>query len=148
MLEQYHGRAVRLFPDNPLVPFHGAFLDHEMRVRGRWSYLPDFVDRAISLPIQLQDWIVDASIEDGPDSGDSGNNGVGRDGNDHKGDGHKEESDDRDNDLSPTTALKATIPSKCDSNVVYRQSTTSMPQNKNLTEITLRDPPDRKPVRT
>ena len=53
-LNDYHGRAVRLFPDNPRVPFHGAFLDHEMRVRGYWPYLPYYADRPIGLPIQWQ----------------------------------------------------------------------------------------------
>lgn len=125
-MEEYHGRAVRLFPDNPHVPFYGAFLDHEMRARGCWSYLPDYGDRAISLPIQWQDWIVDASVEDGPDGGDNRNNGDGRHGNDYKGDGHEKEEGD-DNDLSPTSG--------------------TMPQNKKP-DRNYSQRPDRKPVRT
>jgi len=64
-LECYHGRAVHLFPDNPRVPFHGAFVDHEMRVRGHWPYLPYYADRPISLPIKWQEWIVDGPGDDG-----------------------------------------------------------------------------------
>lgn len=59
-LEQYHGRAVRLHPNEPRVPFHGAFLDQEMRVRGLWPYLPYYKDRLVNLPIQWQTWINDA----------------------------------------------------------------------------------------
>jgi hypothetical protein len=37
----YHGKAVSLNPNDNRVPFHGAFLIHEMRVRGRWPRRPD-----------------------------------------------------------------------------------------------------------
>lgn len=67
-----------------------------MRVRGLWPYLPDFVDRAISLPIPWQDWIVDAPGGDGGGSGDGG---------DDRGDGDEGESENV--DLSLTTVLKA-----------------------------------------
>jgi hypothetical protein len=58
-MEKYHGRAVRLFPDNPRTPFHGAFIDQEMRTRGRYPYQPDFADRPIELPIPWQIWMTD-----------------------------------------------------------------------------------------
>jgi hypothetical protein len=58
-LEPYHGRAVGLYPDDPRVPFHGAFLDQEMRVRGIWPYLPFYKDRPVALPFQWQAWIND-----------------------------------------------------------------------------------------
>lgn len=51
-MDEYHGRAVRLFPDDPRVPFYGAFLDLEMGVRGLWPYLPYYADRPISLHIR------------------------------------------------------------------------------------------------
>ena len=53
-LERFHGRAVRLFADSTRLPFHGAFLIHEMRVRG---FCPFADDRRISLPIPWQSWI-------------------------------------------------------------------------------------------
>jgi hypothetical protein len=45
-LEAFHGKAIRLDHQNTRVPFHGAFLIREMRVRGRW---PRRRDRPISL---------------------------------------------------------------------------------------------------
>jgi hypothetical protein len=56
-LEPFHGRSVRLFANDPHTPFHGAFIDQEMRVRGRYPYEPEFADRPIELPIQQQTWI-------------------------------------------------------------------------------------------
>lgn len=53
-MERFHGRAVNLNPSDPRTPFHGAFLIHEMRVRGRWPLLSD---RQIPLPILWQSWI-------------------------------------------------------------------------------------------
>jgi hypothetical protein len=53
-LEQYHGKAILLDPDNTRVPFHTLFIIHEFRVRGRWPFI---ADRAISSPIPLADWI-------------------------------------------------------------------------------------------
>ena len=126
-LEQFHGRAVRLFPDDARVPFHGAFIDHEMRVRGHWPYLPFFADRPISLPIQFQEWIVDT-----PGGGHGGDGVIG---NIHR----KGESKD---DLSMTTFFKT----GGDSNVIYRRfseqqyTSSTVPQNKSPTTITFRDP--------
>ena len=51
-LEPYHGRAINLCPGDHL-PFHGAFLVHEMRVRGYWPFRED---RPISLPIPWPNW--------------------------------------------------------------------------------------------
>lgn len=53
-LERYHGRAINLHADDNHVPFHGAFLLHEMRVRG---FSPMYRDRAVPLPILWADWI-------------------------------------------------------------------------------------------
>ena len=81
-LKEYHGRAINLDPDDPRVPFHGAFLFHEMRVRGRW---PLRADRPINLPIDWQNWIL-ANDDDDDDDGDNddndGHNDDERDGND------------------------------------------------------------------
>lgn len=86
-------------------------MDHEMRVRGLWPYLSFYADRPISLPIQWQDWIVDAP------GGDDGDDGDGMDGSDDKGDGHEEEeNDDGDDDLSLSTVVDK---SECD--IIYRQ---------------------------
>jgi hypothetical protein len=51
---KFHGRAVNLIPSDPRMPFHGVFLIHKMRVRGRWPLLRD---RQIPLPILWQSWI-------------------------------------------------------------------------------------------
>jgi hypothetical protein len=59
-LERFHGRAVSLNPNDPRTPFHGAFLIHEMRVRGRWPLLRD---RQIPLPILWQSWIPDPNVK-------------------------------------------------------------------------------------
>ncbi|KZP31232.1 hypothetical protein FIBSPDRAFT_945258 [Athelia psychrophila] len=67
-MEQYHGRTVNLRPNCPRLPFHGAFLIHEMRVRGFW---PSQADRPIALPILEQDWISGSSS--GPIPPASGN---------------------------------------------------------------------------
>ncbi|KAJ7670521.1 hypothetical protein B0H17DRAFT_1085788, partial [Mycena rosella] len=40
-LTPFHGRRVNLDPIDPRVPFAGAFLIQEMRVRGRWPFLSD-----------------------------------------------------------------------------------------------------------
>jgi hypothetical protein len=68
-LEQYHGRAVRLLQHDPRSPFHGAFLFHEMRLRGFW---PLSYDRPISLPILWQTWIRTNSDGDPVEIGDDG----------------------------------------------------------------------------
>jgi len=68
-LEQSHGRAIRLFPDDPRVPFHGAFLFHEMRVRG---HLPLAEDRPLRLPIRWQAWMPKVSGNNGNGSDDDG----------------------------------------------------------------------------
>ncbi|KAK2461027.1 hypothetical protein APHAL10511_006968 [Amanita phalloides] len=70
-LEVYHGRAINLHEGDDRLPFHGAFLFHEMRVRGYW---PLREDRAVPLPIAWVDWIED---DDG-DNGDGGRRGRGR----------------------------------------------------------------------
>jgi hypothetical protein len=72
-MEEFHGRAVRLYPDNPRTPFHGAFVDQEMRTRGRYPYQPAFADRPIELPIPWQTWITDApGGHDGEATADTG----------------------------------------------------------------------------
>ncbi|KAF9507170.1 hypothetical protein BS47DRAFT_1352021 [Hydnum rufescens UP504] len=81
-LQPFHGRAVRLFPSNRCLPFHSAFLIHEMRVRGFWPFAED---PTIPLPIQWQSWIHDVPND---------NQGNGDDGDDHGGDDH--DSDDHD----------------------------------------------------
>ena len=53
-MEIFHGKAINLHVDNDLLPFHGVFLFHEMRVRGFW---PQNEDRATTLPITWVDWI-------------------------------------------------------------------------------------------
>ena len=78
-MEEYHGRAVRLFPDNSRTPFHGAFIDQEIRTRGRYPYQPAFADRLIELPIPWQTWITDVP---GGDDGDVGGGGDSEDGGD------------------------------------------------------------------
>ncbi|KAF9507575.1 hypothetical protein BS47DRAFT_1333211 [Hydnum rufescens UP504] len=66
-LQAFHGRAVRLFPGSGRLPFHGAFLIHEMRVRGFWPFANDPI---IPLPIPWQAW-----IQDGPDGAQPDDNG-------------------------------------------------------------------------
>jgi hypothetical protein len=53
-LEPFHGRAVNLSASSRRVPFHGAFLSHEMSVRDEW---PSEEDREITLPVEWQKWI-------------------------------------------------------------------------------------------
>ncbi|KIL55321.1 hypothetical protein M378DRAFT_91062, partial [Amanita muscaria Koide BX008] len=53
-LEVHHGKAINLDTSDDRLPFHGAFLFHEMRVRGYW---PLRGDRAIPLPIRWVDWL-------------------------------------------------------------------------------------------
>jgi hypothetical protein len=53
-LEPFHGRAVGLSAGDSRMPFHGALLIHEMRVRGFWPFAED---REILLPIPWQAWI-------------------------------------------------------------------------------------------
>lgn len=79
-LEQYHGRAINLNADDSRVPFHGAFLSQEMRVRGRWLFR---ADRPISLPIDWQTWIPTIADNDGDSDGDDGDNGNGSGGHGH-----------------------------------------------------------------
>jgi len=98
-LEQYHGRAVRLYPNDPRVPFHGAFLDHEVRVRGRWPYLPDYKDRPVNLPIQWQAWIKDVpNSTDGDGHDEDGETKGDMDGGD---DEDKEMGDDLSKTIGP-----------------------------------------------
>ena len=70
-MREYHGRAVRLFPGDSRVPFHGAFLIHEMRVRG---VRPFADDPTIQLPISWQRW-----IQLNPDDDGSGDDDDARD---------------------------------------------------------------------
>ncbi|KAF5386029.1 hypothetical protein D9615_002642 [Tricholomella constricta] len=100
-LEKYHGRAVRLFPDDSRTPFHGSFVDHEMRVRGQYPYGPEFVDRPVNLPIQWQPWIDDIF---GKDSGGSHS----RDGGKGRRGQKKHTSDDEMEDMSLTVVSKHT----------------------------------------
>jgi len=93
-MEKYHGRAVRLFPDNPRTPFHGAFIDQETRTRGRYPYRPAFADRPIKLPIPWQTWITDAPGGDGGGGADDGHHAMEKD------------QDDTTNNLSSTVVLK------------------------------------------
>ena len=53
-LEGYHGRAINLHAGDVRLPFHGAFLIHEGRVRAHW---PLSRDRAITSPILWVPWI-------------------------------------------------------------------------------------------
>ena len=53
-LEVYHGRAINLHEGDDRLPFHSAFLFHEVLVRGYW---PPRADRPIPLPIAWVDWI-------------------------------------------------------------------------------------------
>jgi len=66
-MREYHGRAVRLFPGDSRVPFHGAFLIHEMRVRGSRPFADD---PTIQLPISWQSWIQLNPDDDGNDDDD------------------------------------------------------------------------------
>ena len=61
------------------MPFHGAFLFHEMRVRGYW---PLREDRAIPLPIPWVDWLTtdDGDNKDGDDMNSDNGAGGGGDG--------------------------------------------------------------------
>jgi hypothetical protein len=79
-LNAFHGRAIRLFPSDSRLPFHGAFLIHEMRVRG---HNPFAHDSRIPLPIGWQSWIGLAPDDDGgeDDGGDDGEDD-GEDGGD------------------------------------------------------------------
>jgi hypothetical protein len=56
------------------LPFYGAFLFHEMRVRGYW---PHRADRAIPLPITWVDWLDDDDGDDGNGRGRGGRGGRG-----------------------------------------------------------------------
>jgi hypothetical protein len=64
-LEAFHGRAVRLLRDSLRLPFYGAFLIHEMRVRGRWPLIDN---REIPCPIPWQEWISNNGSSDVDDS--------------------------------------------------------------------------------
>jgi hypothetical protein len=88
-LSAFHGRAIRLFPNDSRLPFHGAFLVHEVRVRGHYPFAADSILR---LPIEWQSWTGLAPDDDGGDNGhDDGdddnnysNDGDGGDDNLHK----------------------------------------------------------------
>ena len=71
-MEVHHGKAINLDASDDRVPFHGAFLFHEIRVRGYW---PLREDRAIPLPIRWVDWLT-TDDDDGGGGGD-GDNGDG-----------------------------------------------------------------------
>ncbi|KAF8349528.1 hypothetical protein F5887DRAFT_914458 [Amanita rubescens] len=75
-LEVHHGKAINLDASDDRLPFHGAFLFHEMRVRGYW---PLHEDRAIPLPIRWVDWLAtdDDDDNDGDDRDSDGDNGDG-----------------------------------------------------------------------
>ena len=64
-LEIFHGKAINLHEDHAQFPYHGAFLFHEMRVRGA---NPLCEDRTIHQTIDWVDWI---------DVGDRGGRGRG-----------------------------------------------------------------------
>jgi hypothetical protein len=66
-LEKFHGLAVNLNPNDIRTPFHGAFLIHEMRVRGRWPLLRD---RPIPRTIRWQSWISPSDVSNGEDHED------------------------------------------------------------------------------
>jgi len=66
VLEPFHGRAINIRVGNRL-PFHGAFLVHEMRVRGHWPFRED---RPISLPIPWPKWAPRNCGDDHDDKGD------------------------------------------------------------------------------
>jgi hypothetical protein len=53
-VDGYHGQTINLHPGDPRLPFHGAFLIHEGRVRAHW---PLNRDRAIPSPIPWVPWI-------------------------------------------------------------------------------------------
>ena len=79
-IKRYHGRAIRLFPNNKRIPFYGVSIDQEMRVRGRYPYILDYADRAISVPLKWQRWITDAPDDgNGGVGGSSGDSGDGED---------------------------------------------------------------------
>jgi hypothetical protein len=80
-LEVHHGKAINLDASDDRLPFHGAFLFHEMRVRGYW---PLREDQAIPLPIRSVDWLT--TDDDDDDDGDDGA-GDGGDGDGDNGDG-------------------------------------------------------------
>ena len=65
-METYHGRAINLHAGNDRLPFHGAFLFHEMRVRSFW---PLHGDRPIPLPISWADWIIPPGVGHGQGRG-------------------------------------------------------------------------------
>ena len=69
-LEEYHGQAINLHAGNDRLPFHGAFLIHEGRVRAHW---PLSRDRAISSPIPWLPWINPGG--NGPGGGGGGGDG-------------------------------------------------------------------------
>ena len=75
-MEDHHGKAINFDSSDDRLPFHGAFLFHEMRVRG---YHPLRKDRAIPLPIRWVDWLT--IDDDDDDDSDGGQVGRGRGGN-------------------------------------------------------------------
>ena len=82
-LEVHHGKAINLDASDDRLPFHGAFLFHEMRVRGYW---PLREDRAIPLPIHWVDWLTTDDDDDNGDNRDS-DDGAGGGGDGDNGDG-------------------------------------------------------------
>ena len=111
-MEEFHGCAIRLFPDNPQTPFHSAFVDQEMCTQGRYPYQPAFADRLIKFPIPYQTWITDApgrhDGDSGRDSGDSRDDENSGDDamDDIMGDQDRDACDAKPDDLSSTTVLK------------------------------------------
>jgi hypothetical protein len=101
--ECFHGHAVRLYSGDRRTPYYGAFIDQEMRVRGRYPYA-QYGDRAIALPIQWQSWITDAP---GANSG-GGENGVDSRGKGGEGDEGGHNSDMKVDNLSQTTLASRT----------------------------------------
>ena len=86
-MEDHHGKAINFDSSDDQLPFHGAFLFHEMRVRG---YHPLREDRVIPLPIRWVDWLTiddDDDDDDGDDRDSDDGAGGGGDGDGNNGDG-------------------------------------------------------------
>jgi len=108
-MEQWHGSAVRLFPTDPRVPFHGAFIDHEMRTRGRYAYEPEYVDRSIRVPAPWPTWIPDVPGGNGGDSDEDDGDDITKENEEDGGKDDDAMEDPDDHDLSSTVVLKRSI---------------------------------------
>ena len=102
--EQYHGHSINLNAGDPRLPFHGAFLIQEMRVRGRWPFR---TDRPITVPINWQGHFPAPDDDDDGDGDGHDDHNNNNNNNKHPGNPDPERGNDAANhDILPSTVMR------------------------------------------